>query len=151
MASRHITRRVAETLEAAEIDELVLGVFEVDRSGTIERYIAAPCGHIRGHELRSREARLARALGCITFEGEPGEGDPAEILGKNFFKEVAPPHFAEEMEDLFHKGVESGNLDVQLTYNIDPAMKSTQVRVRMQRTPRADEYWNTYWIIIKRA
>jgi photoactive yellow protein len=73
------------------------------------------------------------------------------MLGKDFFKEVAPSYFAEELEGLFRKGIESGNLDIRLAYAIDHGMERVQVRVRMERAPQADEYWNTYWIIVKRV
>ncbi len=152
MADRVMARRVEEAIAAAEIDELVLGVFEVHKSGKILRYISATCGPIRGHGLRSREARLARSLGCTTEEGDiTTQRDPAEMLGKNFFKEVAPSVFAEELEGLFRKGVESGNLDIRLAYTIDQGMERIQVRVKMERAPRADEQWDTYWIIVKRV
>jgi photoactive yellow protein len=152
MPDRVMARRVAEVIAAAEMDELVLGVFEVDKSGKILRYISATCGPIRGHELRSQEARLARTLGCTTEEGDITTGsDPAEMLGKNYFKEVAPSDFAEELEGLFRKGIESGNLDIRLAYTIDHGMERIQVRVRMERAPRADEQWDSYWIIVKRV
>ncbi len=140
MAHRVMARRVEEVIAAAEIDELVLGVFEVDKSGRIVRYISATCGPIRGHGLRSREARLARSLGCTAEEGDiTTQHDPAEMLGKNFFKEVAPSDFAEELEGLFRKGTESGNLDIRLAYTIDHGMERVQVRVRMEKAPQAGE------------
>lgn len=152
MPDRVMARRVEEVIAAAEIDELVLGVFEVDKSGKILRYISATCGPIRGHGLRDREARLARTLGCTTEEGDiTTQRDPAEMLGKDFFKEVAPSDFAEELEGLFRKGVESGNLDIRLAYTIDHGMERIQVRVRMEKAPRADEQWDSYWITVKRV
>ena len=152
MAPRVMARRVAEVIDAAEIEKFVLGVFEVDKSGKILRYISATCGPIRGHGLRAREARLARSLGCTTEEGDlTTQRDPAEMLGKDFFKEVAPSYLAEELEGLFRKGIESGNLDIRLAYTIDHGTERVQVRVRMERAPQADEYWNTYWIIVKRV
>ena len=152
MPDRIMARRVEEVIAAAEIDELILGVFEVDKSGKILRYISATCGPIRGHGLRSQEARLARTLDCTTEEGDiTTRSDPAEMLGKNYFKEVAPSDFAEELEGLFRKGIESGNLDIRLAYTIDHGMERIQVRVKMERAPRADEQWDSYWIIIKRV
>ena len=83
MASRVMARRVAEVIDAAEIEKFVLGVFEVDKSGKILRYISATCGPIRGQGLRAREARRARSLGCTTEEGDlTTQRDPAERLGK---------------------------------------------------------------------
>jgi photoactive yellow protein len=152
MVSRLMARKVEQILDAADLDELVLGVFEVDKSGKILRYISATCGPIRGHGLRAREARLARTLGCTTEEGDTTTSrDPAEMLGKNYFKEVAPSEFAEELEGLFRKGVETGNLDIRLAYAIDHGMDRIQVRVRMERAPQADEQWASYWIIVKRV
>lgn len=65
-----------------EIDELAFGAIEVDGSGKILRYNAAE-GDISGREL-------------------------SEMLGKNFFKDVAPCTDTEEFEGRFRKVVESG-------------------------------------------
>ena len=111
-------------MSAEEIDGLAFGAIEVDSKGTILRYNAA--------------------------EGDISGRDPSQMIGKNFFREVAPCTDTEAFEGRFREGVESGHLDVALNYTFDYRMKPTQVRVRMQKTPHADDYWNTFWIFVKR-
>jgi len=116
---------VMARMSEEEIDEQAFGAIEVDKSGKILRYNAA--------------------------EGDISGRSPREMIGKNFFKDVAPCADTEEFEGRFRENVESGrDFDVQLNYTFDYNMKPTQVRVRMQRSPRPDEYWNTYWIFVKR-
>jgi len=108
-----------------EIDELAFGAIEVDSSGRILRYNAA--------------------------EGDISGRNPSEMVGKDFFTDVAPCTDTEEFRGRFRQVVESGrNLDVQLNYTFDYRMTPTQVRVRMQKAQQADEYWDTYWIFVKR-
>ncbi len=107
-----------------EIDELAFGAIEVDGSGKILRYNAA--------------------------EGDISGRSPSEVIGKNFFKEVAPCTDTADFEGRFSEGVRLGSLDVQLNYTFDYRMSPTQVRVRMQKSPQKDDYWDTYWILVKR-
>lgn len=104
----------------AEIDELAFGAIEVDGSGRILRYNAA--------------------------EGDISGRDPSEVIGKDFFTEVAPCTDTEDFRGRFREGVESGNLDLQLNYTFDYQMTPTQVRVKMQQSPWKDNYW----IFVKR-
>lgn len=121
--SENVANQLAGMTDDA-IDELSFGAIEVDGEGKILRYNAA--------------------------EGDISGRDPSEMVGKNFFKEVAPCTDTEEFEGRFRKGVESGQLNVQLSYTFDHRMKPTQVRVKMQKAPQGDDYWNTYWIFVKR-
>lgn len=72
------------------------------------------------------------------------------MVGKNFFTEVAPCTNTEEFEGRFRGGVEAGELDIRLNYTFDYQMTPTQVQVKMQRHPQGDDYWDTYWIFVKR-
>jgi photoactive yellow protein len=111
-------------MDDAEIDDLAFGAIEIDHSGKILRYNAA--------------------------EGDISGRDPDEVIGKDFFTEVAPCTDTEDFRGRFQKGTESGHLDVQINYTFDYQMAPTQVRVRMQESPQGDDYWNTYWIFVKR-
>lgn len=108
-----------------EIDDLAFGAIEVDGRGQILRYNAA--------------------------EGDISGRTPSEMIGRNFFKDVAPCTDTADFEGRFRKGVETGgDFDVRLTYTFDYDMEPTHVQVRMQSSPQPDEYWKTYWILVKR-
>ena len=69
-------------MSAEEIDGLAFGAIEVDGSGTILRYNAA--------------------------EGDISGRDPTQMVGKNFFKEVAPCTDTEAFEGRFRRGASAG-------------------------------------------
>lgn len=108
-----------------EVDKLAFGAIEIDKSGKILRYNAA--------------------------EGDISGRNPQEMIGKDFFEDVAPCTDTEAFRGRFRNSVESGkNFDLRLNYTFDYRMTPTQVRVRMQKSPQPDEYWDTYWIFVKR-
>ncbi|GAC1491594.1 MAG: hypothetical protein NVS2B8_20830 [Vulcanimicrobiaceae bacterium] len=104
-----------------EIDELAFGAVEVDADGKILRYNAA--------------------------EAEISGRDVNDMIGRNFFSDVAPCTQGPNFEGKFRDGVAAKKLDVQFTYLFDYKMTATQVRVRMQdaTTP------GSYWIFVKRV
>jgi photoactive yellow protein len=109
------------SLSSADLDELAFGVVELDRRGIIVSYNAA-------------EAQISgRAKN--------------DMLGRDFFADVAPCTRGEAFEGRFRAGVAAGKLDVQFTYVLDHEMAPTEVRVRMSRAEGRD----TYWVLIKRV
>ncbi len=104
-----------------EIDELAFGAVEVDATGTILRYNAA--------------------------EAEISGRNVSDMIGRNFFSDVAPCTQGPIFEGKFKDGVAAKKLDVQFTYVFDYKMMSTQVRVRMQNASTA----GSYWIFVKRV
>ena len=105
----------------AEIDELAFGLVELDRDGRILRYNAA-------------EAEIANL-------------DQEGMVGRDFFKDVAPCTRTELFEGRFRKGVEEGKLDIEFAYVFDHQMPQTQVRVHMKQAESGD----TYWVMVKRV
>ncbi len=105
----------------AEIDELAFGLVELDRDGRILRYNAA-------------EADIA---------GLDQEG----MVGRDFFKDVAPCTRTDLFEGRFRKGVEEGKLDIEFAYVFDHQMPKTQVRVHMKQAEEGD----TYFVMVKRV
>ena len=105
----------------AEIDDLAFGLVELDRDGKILRYNAA-------------EADIA---------GLDQEG----MVGRDFFKDVAPCTQTDVFEGRFRKGVEEGKLDIEFAYVFDHQMPQTQVRVHMKQSDTGD----TYWVMVKRV
>jgi len=71
---------------AAQLDALPFGVIKVDKTGKILIYNAAEA------ELAGRQ--------------------PASVVGKNFFTDVAPCTNVEAFAAKFHKGIEAGGVNV---------------------------------------
>jgi photoactive yellow protein len=107
-------------MDDSQIDGLAFGAVEVDKNGTILRYNAG--------------------------EGEITGRNPDEVVGKNFFTEVAPCTQSEEFYGAFKKGVESGNLNTLIEYTFDYKMQPTKVKVHMKKALNGD----SYWIFVKR-
>ena len=105
----------------AEIDNLAFGLVELDRDGKIVRYNAA-------------EADIAGL-------------DQTGMVGRDFFKDVAPCTRTDVFEGRFRQGVEEGKLDIEFAYVFDHQMPQTQVRVHMKQADDGD----TYWVMVKRV
>lgn len=104
----------------AEINELTFGAIQLDTTGKILSY-------------NSAEAAITGR-------------DPSDVIGKNFFKEVAPCTKTPGFEGLFREGVQKGHLNVLFVYEFNYEMMPTQVRVQMQKS--ADDQ---YWVFVKRV
>lgn len=111
---------VLARLDPAQIDKLAFGAVQLDASGKVLAYNAAE--------------------GAITGR------NPKDVIGKNFFKEVAPCTRTPKFEGVFIAGVKAGNLSAVFDYTFDYKMKPTQVRVQMKKALSGD----TYWILIQR-
>nr|WP_281300459.1 MULTISPECIES: photoactive yellow protein [unclassified Iodidimonas] len=107
-------------LKEGEIDKLAFGAIQLDKNGTVIQYNAA--------------------------EGEITGRDPSAVLGKNFFKEVAPCTATPEFEGKFKKGVAAGDLNVMFEYIFDYQMQPTKVKVHMKKALMGD----SYWVFVKR-
>ena len=103
-----------------QIDQLSFGAIELDESGNILKYNVA--------------------------EGEITGRKPDEVLGKNFFEEVAPCTNSPEFYGKFKDGVANGNLNVLFEYRFDYQMSPTKVKVHMKRSMLGE----TYWVFVKR-
>ena len=103
-----------------ELDNLAFGAIQLDKSGKILSYNAAE-GDITGRK-------------------------PDDVLGKNFFTEVAPCTNSDEFYGRFKKGVQSENLNDLFEYVFDYKMKPTKVKVHMKKALTGD----SYWVFVKR-
>lgn len=106
---------VLSELDSKEIDDLAFGAIQVDSAGKVLAY-------------SKREGQLTGR-------------DPADVIGKNFFSEVAPCTDSPEFYGRFKKGVEDGELGVVFDYLFDYKMNPTRVRVHMKRAIHGDSYW----------
>ncbi|WP_075880815.1 photoactive yellow protein [Vreelandella massiliensis] len=103
------------------LDELAFGAIKLDKNGKILKYNAVE--------------------GCITGR------DPQSVIGKNFFKEVAPCTQGGMFEGSFKEGVERGDLNTILEYVFDYQMQPTKVKVHMKKAISGE----SYWIFVKRV
>lgn len=104
-----------------DIDQLAFGAINLDRNGKILSYNKA--------------------------EGEITGRKPEEVIGKNFFTEVAPCTKTDEFYGKFKEGVNSGNLSTMFEYTFDYQMKPTKVKVHMKKSLSDD----SFWVFVKRV
>ena len=103
-----------------EINRLAFGAVQLDATGKILTYNAAEAG-ITGRS-------------------------PAAVLGKNFFRDVAPCTNAPGFKGVFDEGVRSGTLNTMFEYVFDYNMAPTKVKIHMKKALSGD----TFWIFVKR-
>jgi photoactive yellow protein len=112
----NVLNRMAEK----DIDKLAFGAIELDRTGTVLRYNAAE--------------------GAITGR------NPAAVIGKNFFRDVAPCTSKPAFKGVFDAGVRGDNLNTMFEYVFDYQMKPTKVKVHMKKALSG----GNFWIFVKR-
>jgi len=106
---------VLSKLADGDLNRLAFGAIELDAKGTILKYNAAE--------------------GAITGR------DPASVIGKNFFRDVAPCTATPAFKGVFEKGVKEGNLNTVFEYIFDNKMAATKVRVHMKKSITGKSYW----------
>ncbi|MFW5825020.1 MAG: photoactive yellow protein [Marinobacter sp.] len=109
-------------MDDKQIENLAFGAINLDAQGKILKYNKA--------------------------EGEITGRNPSEVIGKNFFTEVAPCTNSPEFYGKFKDGVRSGNLSTMFEYTFDYKMKPTKVKVHMKKA-LGDE--DSYWVFVKRV
>ncbi len=103
-----------------DLDKLAFGAIQVDKTGKILYYNVT--------------------------EGEITGRKPEEMIGKNFFNDVAPCTRRAEFYGAFIEGVANDDLNILFEYIFDYNMKPTKVKVHMKKALVG----NTYWILVKR-
>lgn len=111
---------VLAKMTAREVDQLAFGAVQLDAWGTVIQYNAAESG-ITG---RKRE----------------------EVIGRNFFRDVAPCTSTPAFKGVFDKGVREGNLNTMFEYVFDHRMQATKVKIHMKKAIAGD----AFWIFVKR-
>ena len=107
-------------LSPAEIDNLAFGTVQLDATGKILQFNA--------------------------MEGRITGRDPKNMLGRNFFTDVAPCTNTPKFKGEFDKGVKGGNLNIMFEYTFDYVMTPTRVKVHMKKALIGDGFW----VFIKR-
>ena len=111
---------VLAKLTAREVDQLAFGAVQLDGKGTILQYNAA-------------EASITGR-------------DPKAVIGKNFFRDVAPCTSTPAFKGVFDRGVREGNLNTMFEYVFDYNMNPTKVKIHMKKAISD----GTFWIFVKR-
>lgn len=111
---------VIARMNPQEVDQLAFGAVQLDGKGTILRYNAAEAG------ITGRKA--------------------SEVIGKNFFRDVAPCTNAPAFKGVFDQGVRADNLNTMFEYVFDYKMTPTKVKVHMKKAISD----GSYWIFVKR-
>jgi photoactive yellow protein len=107
-------------MKDGDIEKLAFGAIELDRNGTILKYNAAE--------------------GAITGRS------PTAVIGKNFFRDVAPCTAKPSFKGVFDAGVKADNLNSLFEYVFDYEMKPTKVKVHMKKALSG----GNFWIFVKR-
>ena len=113
---------LGEKLRAAsddELDDAPFGIIKVDDEGTVEFF--------------------------NQYEAELSGMDPDDVVGRNFFTQVAPCTNNRLFRGRFKKGVRRGDLDETFTYTYTYKMRPTLVDVHLFR----DEKGNN-WITVQK-
>lgn len=111
---------VMSKMSEKDINGLAFGAIQLDGSGKVMQY--------------------------NKMEGQITGRDPTAVIGKNFFKDVAPCTNKLAFKGEFDKGVKDGNLNVMFEYTFDYNMQPTKVKVHMKKALSGD----SYWIFVKR-
>lgn len=106
-------------MSAAEIDQLAFGAIQLDSTGRIQQY--------------------NETEGAITGRS------PAQVIGKNFFTDVAPCTNTPKFKGAFDKVV-ADRSSIMLEYTFDYQMTPTKVKVHMKPALVG----GSFWIFVKR-
>jgi len=104
-----------ETLTRPQLDELPFGVIQVDLAGVVLAYNAA--------------------------EAEIAGRDAAEVIGKNFFTEVAPCTNVEEFAERFREGVTHGKLHDTFPFRFTFTKGPVHVMITLHYDGSGDHAW----------
>ncbi len=102
-------------LTPAELDTLPFGVIKITRQGTILQF-------------NKKEGQLTNLV-------------PGDIIGRNFFRDIAPCTNRREFLGQFVAGAKSGKLDVKFNYLFDFRMKPRRVTVHLKKSYHDEHYW----------
>lgn len=103
-----------------QINELAFGAIQLDAAGKILTYNAAEAG------ITGRRS--------------------TDVIGKNFFKDVAPCTNTPKFKGVFDTGVRQDNLNTMFEYVFDYNMTPTKVKIHMKKAILG----GSYWIFVKR-
>ena len=95
---------------------------------------------------RSNWTRREKFLRTIRLKEKSPAGKQQDVIGKNFFKDVAPCTNTPKFQGVFAAGVKAGQLSAMFDYVFDYNMKPTRVNIHMKKAMTGE----TYWIFVRR-
>ncbi len=101
--------------DPSRLDGLPFGAILIDREGVVTKYNKA-------------ESFMSGRL-------------PEDVLGKNFFKDIAPCTKGAQFEERFNAGLASGAVNTVFEYAFTFEQKPTKVRVHMKTCSRDEGIW----------
>lgn len=110
----HEPQRI-DSLPEAEFDALPFGAIKLDADGQVLKY-------------NLYESRLA-------------ERDPQEVIGKNFFTEVAPCTNVQEFAGRYREGMAAGKLNTTFPYRFLFPRKVVDVEITLILGPGGENAW----------
>ncbi len=111
---------VLSRMTPQQLDQLTFGAIQLDAQGRILSYNETEAS------ITGRNAK--------------------EVVGRNFFRDVAPCTDNEKFRGVFDAGVRAGNLNTMFEYTFDYRMNPTRVKIHMKKALVGD----SYWIFVKR-
>lgn len=103
-----------------QLNDLAFGAIQLDGAGKILSYNSAEAG------ITGRNA--------------------SDVIGKNFFRDVAPCTNTPKFKGVFDAGVKAANLNTMFEYVFDHKMTPTKVKIHMKTAISG----STFWIFVKR-
>jgi photoactive yellow protein len=79
------------------------------------------------------------------YDGRSSGREPWEIIGQNFFTQVAPATNIEEFAERFREGVKAGQLDVTFPYRFQTAENRVDVEISLTM----DLDGKNAWVFVK--
>ena len=107
--------------EPERAERLAFGAVLLDRTGKIVKY--------------------NKAEGLIVGR------DPSDVIGKNFWNDIAPCAKGKKFHGQFLKFAQTGKVNTMLDYEFDYKMKPVKVRIHLKAAPGGD----SCWLFVKRV
>lgn len=101
--------------EPHRAEMLPFGAVLLDRQGNIVKY--------------------SRAEGLITGR------DPSEVMGKNFFNDIAPCAKGKKFHGQFLRFAQTGDINTMLDYEFDYKMQPVKVRIHLKAAAGGEQCW----------
>lgn len=124
MNDKKVTYADLERIDAytqEEVDALPFGAIQLNREGIILKY--------------------------NLYEGKLAGRDPQEVIGRNFFTEIAPCTNIQEFAGRFKQGIAEGHLSITFPYRFAFPSRSLDVEITMLASQQSD----TGWILVKES
>ncbi|HEV2399512.1 MAG TPA: PAS domain-containing protein [Candidatus Sulfotelmatobacter sp.] len=117
--ARHSLASVVDSMSEVELDQLPHGAIQLSTDGTVLKFNA--------------------------YESELTNLRKESVIGKNFFKEVAPCTDVKEFYGRFREGVRAKNLHENFRYHFAFRQNPRDVTVTLFYSPMTD----TVWVFVK--